>query len=114
MSAVTPEQAWPFFIGTWILLGFAGSLFFYLKNVDAALKKRLWPIFNAVVAAAFIFFIWPTVGWTTWLLLAVFFVAVGVGIRTAAITFCPFCNGSVNSRSKICRNCGHALDEVQQ
>lgn len=112
MFSLTPDQVWPFFFGTMVVLAIGGTFVYHSRKVGAALKKWLFIISNATAAILFIFYGWVMNGWSPFLFFGIFIVAVGAALRIAVINFCPFCNSAVNSRSKVCRSCGHALDET--
>jgi hypothetical protein len=115
MFAVTPEQVWPVFAGTWVVLIAASFLTFYPTSVSAALKKRLWPIFIVGVGVLFVFFSWLMGEGGTQFLIIIPAVVLISALNMVTVRFCPSCNAMQRSNTlfstpKFCQKCGHALD----
>ncbi|MET7014560.1 hypothetical protein [Uliginosibacterium flavum] len=98
------------FIAVWIALGIGSALFFFL-NRNAALKRRVLPLFIIVTSALFLGFIWFSSKSTQVLQFmgpAVVLIAI-LNIRT--IRFCDDCGRTIHNQNpfsspKFCSKCG--------
>jgi hypothetical protein len=115
MFLPSPDQVWPIFMGTWIVLGVGGLLFFRTTAVTAALKERIWPVFIIGTGILFVLFCWLMDGNNT----PLFFLIPGVAIISALnlrrVRFCHSCNSmqyrnSFFSPQQFCQRCGHDLE----
>src|SRR6266566_4538169 len=86
---MTPDQIFPIFFATWIVLGIAGALFYRKGSLQA--KRRLHPWFAFGTGALFIGFVYAMFQNTHILLLVVPATVVIAFLNYKFISFCPAC-----------------------
>ena len=100
--------------GIWILLGIGGALFFY-GSENAALKRKLYPLFLLLITAVFLGFTFFLQG-SLPLFLTVAVVVIGF-MNLRMTRFCDACGRMVVSRAffvapKFCQGCGAKLTDA--
>jgi hypothetical protein len=106
------DRVFPFFIGSWIVLGIVGLLLF-VRPGDAERKKRLFGPFTVGVGVLFILFVMLMGVLAPALPLLVPAVALIMFLNVRNTRFCPDCGRLVPTRGftrpRYCPSCGHAL-----
>jgi len=117
LKPADPATVFPFFLATWAALAVASFVFFQF-NRNAALKRKLWPVFTIGIAILFIAFAWlmglrdrglyfivPAVALITWLNIRFMKFCDACG-RTLyphppfiRYEFCPSCGGKLIDRA---------------
>jgi len=115
MEPADPATIFPIFFATWVVLGVASFAFFQL-NRNAALKRKLWPIFSVGVGILFIVFAW-LMGLRDRQLYFVFpAVALIAYLNVRFIKFCDSCGRTIYRQPPFvsyhfCPSCGAKLAE---
>jgi hypothetical protein len=104
----------------WIIYGciaIVGTIFFYLMDNHAALKRRLWPWYIVLTGVLFLALL-KVAGFRLWVVLLMSVPAVGFGIvNYRRIRFCPKC-GTISigmlflRAANVCSACGTPLDNA--
>jgi hypothetical protein len=110
---VTPEEIFPIFFGTWVVLGAISFAIFFLGK-NATLKRKLWPPF--VIGAGILFVVFGYFmgfrGSTLYFIVPA--VAVISILNLRATRFCDDCgktiiNQNFLAKPEFCSKCGAKL-----
>ena len=109
-----PQALFFVFIAVWAVLGIGGAMFF-TRSRDAALKRRLYPVFligAALVFAGFVIAVTKGAGIGPVLMIPILIVIVALNLRQTK--FCDACGRTVRGSSptalpKFCLHCGAPL-----
>lgn len=107
------HDVFPVFFAVWALLAIVGAMFFY-GGENAALKRRLYPFYIALISVLFIGFTYLIQGQLSLFMLVMVVIIAIFNLRT--IRFCDACGRMIMPRSlfvapKYCQGCGAKLDE---
>ena len=113
-----PDEIFPFFIATWIVLGISGLILFN-KNRDLQFKKKWFPKFIILIGTLFTFFVW-LMGATLeafYLLIPGVILISFLNIRLTK--FCSTCGKMMYNyfwftKMKYCSKCGAELDNNEK
>lgn len=110
---MNPEEIFPIFFGTWIVLGVIGGVIFFVGK-DAKLKRKLWPPFVIGTSILFIFFVYLMGfgGEVMYIMVPAVILITFLNLRSTK--FCDSCgktviNQNIISKSEFCSKCGSKL-----
>lgn len=110
-----PETNQPnvYFIALWIVLGLGTAAFFHFNN-DAALKRKIWPVFSVGTSILFLAFVWFSGIKGEAMYFMVFAIILITGLNLKSVKFCDSCgktldNQSPFSKQEFCPKCGNKL-----
>ena len=108
-----PQRAFLPYVFVWIAVALGGGLFF-MRNRDAALKRRIYPPYLIGTALLFLAFITVGARMGSTVLIAIPFLALAVVMNLRQVRFCDACGRTVQGSNpivppKFCPGCGASL-----
>ncbi|WP_283132287.1 zinc ribbon domain-containing protein [Enterovibrio norvegicus] len=110
---MSPDEIFPIFFGTWVILGIISFAIFFLGK-NAELKRKLWPPFVIGTGVLFIGFIYAMglQGQALYIMVLAVILITFLNLRSAK--FCDACGKTIISQNflikpKFCSKCGEKL-----
>jgi hypothetical protein len=110
---MNPEEIFPIFFGTWVVLGLV-SFFIFFIGKNAELKRKLWPPFVIGAGVLFIFFVYLMGfdGKIMYMMVPAVILITILNLR--ATKFCDSCGKSIINQNlfvkpEFCSKCGSKL-----